>query len=173
MENIDAIVEICKILDKNKAGNIIVIDTSKRANIVNFFVLATATSVTHIKSIIDKCYEEIANKEIFKVNSREGFNTSKWQVLDVGEGFIHIFLKEEREKYNLEKLLGEGGNISSFDKLLKMQKKMKALQMKKEKQLNKKNEVKPKEKKLANKLDEIRKKKIDKELSKIHKGKKQ
>ena len=162
MEDFDKIVKICKILKDNKAENIICIDTSKSSNIANFFILATANSVVHIKSLIDFCYNEICENNIFDVYCREGFNTSKWQVLDLGEGFVHIFTKEEREKYNIEKLLGENKNTYSFDKLLKIEQK----NCKKLKESDKK--VNRHEKK----IDGEKKKKINNALSKISRAKK-
>ena len=119
MDYIEKLGYICKVLYENKAENILYINTSKNSNIVNFFIIATGSSVTHVKSLIDICYEEICKTEIFNINFREGFNTSKWQVLDLGDGFIHIFTKEEREKYNIEKLLSESGNTMTYAKLLK------------------------------------------------------
>ena len=169
MEIIDKVLEVCKILDKNKAQNIIYIDTSKKSNIVDFFVIATASSIVHVKSLIDICFNELSTKQIFTTISREGFNNSRWQILDVGEGFVHIFTKEEREKYNIEKMVGEGGNIYSLEKLVKKQKKLKETQAKKESKKTKSANKKPNR---QEKVDESRKKRIDKELSKISKNKK-
>lgn len=172
MELIEKLAYICKILNDNKAENIVYIDTSKKSNIVDFFVLATGNSVVHVKSLIDACYNEISKADIFNICFREGLNTSKWQVLDLEDGFVHVFTKEEREKYNIEKLLIESGNFMTYEKLLK-----KASSTKKKNDIVEKNENLEKETKKNNisfddKNDKRKKDKIDRALYKISKVKK-
>ena len=162
MEKLTQIVELSKVLKDNKAEDIVCFDTSKSSNVANFFILATANSTVHIKSLIEFVCEEVEKSGSFNVLNKEGLNTSKWHVLDLGDGLVHIFTKEEREKYNLEKLLGENGNVYSFEKLIKLEEKCKK---KIEKNIVKEDEIE--------KDDERKKKKINKALSKINKkGKK-
>ena len=111
--------DLCLLIDEKKAENIIVCDTKKLANAVDFYIVATATSSAHAKGILDYVEEQIQEKNMFNYVLREGFNTSKWLILDVGEGFVHIFTKDLREHYNIEKLVNEGNNIKSFEKLKK------------------------------------------------------
>ena len=121
------IYDLCCILEEKKAEEIIVCDTQKLSNAVDFYVIATATSSMHAKGILDYLEEQIQSKDMFLCSCREGFNTSKWLVLDVGEGFVHVFTKDLREHYNLEKLVNEGSNVKSFEKIKKdFQKQLKA-----------------------------------------------
>ena len=159
MENIEKIASICKVLSDNKAEDIKIVDCSKSSNIVNFFIIATASSVTHVKSLIDFCQEEILNNELFNINFRELYNTSKWQVLDFSEGFVHVFTKEERDKYSLEKLLSEKGDILTYEKLLKKNLKQEKSSKKEEKKKinSRKLDTKNKAKGHLSKLKRIKK----------------
>ena len=111
--------DLCLLIDEKKAENIFVCNTQKIANAVEFYIVATATSSAHAKGLLDYLEQQIQEKNMFDEVSREGFNTSKWMVLDVGEGFIHVFTKDMRDYYNIEKLINEGNNIKPFDKLKK------------------------------------------------------
>ena len=79
---------------------------------------------------------------MFEYVSREGFNTSKWLVLDVGEGFIHVFTKDLRDHYNIEKLVNEGNNIKPYEKLKKDFEKEQKLEDKKVRSIKLKQKVK-------------------------------
>lgn len=129
------IYDLCCLLEDKKAEDITVCNTEKLPNAVNFYVLATATSCVHAKSILDYVEQQIQEKELFLYSLRDGFNTSNWLVLDVGEGFIHIFTKELRERYNIEKLVNEGNNVRSFEKLKRDFEKQVKLECKKTKTL--------------------------------------
>lgn len=113
------IFDLCALLEDKKATDITVCNTSILKKPVDFFVLATATSVTHVKGIADYLIENIQKSNMFEMCEREGLVTSDWVVVDLGEGFVHIFIKEIREKYNLEKLVNEGNNIRNFEKIKK------------------------------------------------------
>lgn len=130
------IVSICTLLDNKKAENIVVCDTTKKQNVVDFFVIATLTSSGHIKGVVDYIMEEsIKMPLVFGEPTREGFNLSGWVVLDFGDVFVHLFTKEERAHYNLDKFVNEGGNLVTFKRILndiKVQKSKEAAKAKSE-----------------------------------------
>lgn len=152
------LLDICKYLEEKKAEEIVVIDTSKMPNVANYNIIATATSTTHTKGIADYLEEQILNNSSLNLFNREGFNLSEWIILDCDEIFVHIFTKTKREYYNLEKLLNEGGNAKTYEKLLKEAKK----QSEKEQKVNKEQKtkvVKPKKEKYA-KEEKVKDKKV-------------
>ena len=110
---------LCTILDDMRLTNIIFCDTSMLCNAVDFYIIATATSSTQAKSALDKLIETVQEDKSFVVCQKEGYNISDWFVADLESGFVHIFTKNEREKYNLEKLVNEGKNILTFEKMKK------------------------------------------------------
>jgi len=113
------IYKLCTVLDDMKLTNIMFCDTSMLCNVVDFYIIATATSSTQAKSALDKVIETVQEDGSFVVSQKEGYNISDWFVADLESGFVHIFTKGEREKYNIEKLVNEGKNLITFDKMKK------------------------------------------------------
>lgn len=112
------IVSICTLLDSKKASNIVVCDTTKKQNVVDYFIIATMDSCGHIKGVVDYIMEESLRMPlVYGEPKREGFSLSGWVVLDFDDVFVHLFTKEERDHYNLDKFVNEGGNMVSFKKI--------------------------------------------------------
>ena len=103
-------------------------------NVVDFNIIVTATSTTHTKALADYVEEEVVklNSSLELVN-REGFNLSEWIILDYGELFVHIFTKQKRELFSLEKLLNEGNNLKTFERIEKEEERQEKLRIEKEK----------------------------------------
>ena len=134
------IFKLCNFLDDKKAENIIVFDTTKMPNVANYNIIATATSVTHTKALADYVEIEAQKEKGFNLLNREGFNLSEWIILDFDEVFVHIFTKVKRDYYNIEKLLSEGNNNKSFEKIKKELEKVKTEE---EKKKTKETKIKP------------------------------
>ena len=95
--------QIIEDLEDNKALNIVSLDVKKKTSITDFIVFATGTSNRHIYSLSRSIYEKL-KKDGFKNSVIEGDNTTGWIVIDTGDVIVHIFKKESREFYNLEKM---------------------------------------------------------------------
>ena len=102
MEAVDIAKNAVKILDSKKAVDISLIEITEKSILSDYFVIANGTSTTHVKSLADDLEDEL-NKEGITVNHIEGRATG-WILLDYGEIVVHIFDKESREYYNLERL---------------------------------------------------------------------
>ncbi len=94
--------DIVKILDEKKAEDIKVIKTAEHTIISDYFIVAGGTSGTHVKSLADDVEYEMGKKGITPSHI-EGRATG-WILLDYGEVLLHIFTRESREFYNLERL---------------------------------------------------------------------
>ena len=132
MEVSKKIYDICQFLEDKKATDITVCNATMLKKSVDFYILATATSVAHAKALADYIIEKAIKLNLAQAYNKEGLVTSDWVVVDLEDCFIHIYTKETRERYNLEKLLNEGNNLKRFDKIKKDK-------QKEEKQLHKKN----------------------------------
>lgn len=95
--------KIKEILDNKKAIDIEIIDLREKKSFSDFFVLATGTSSTHIKSLADEVESELEKEEIYPDHC-EGKISNSWIVIDYNNVVLHIFSKEARELYDLEKL---------------------------------------------------------------------
>jgi len=93
---------IIKTLNDKKGENIVVIDVSKSSPICDYFVLCSATNDRQMISLANAIDEELS-KNNYNIKKIDG-KGSKWVIVDASSIIIHIFAKEERENYNLEKL---------------------------------------------------------------------
>lgn len=136
----ELVLKICNFLQDKKAEEITIVDSTKMPNVASYNIIATATSTPHTKALAD--YVEVETLKLNEVDliNREGFNLSEWIILDFGEVFVHVFTKEKREYFNLEKLFNEGNNIKSFEKIQKVLIKQEKEKKEKEKQTLKKAE---------------------------------
>ncbi len=74
--------------------------------VADFFVLCTGTSDKHVQALADSVLEFAAEYQE-KPISREGMNEGKWVLLDFVNVVVHIFQRETREFYRLDKLWGD------------------------------------------------------------------
>ena len=95
-----------KILDKNKALNIVTIDLKKKSYIADYMIVASGTSSRHLQSLSENLVSEL--KKIGVGNCRiEGIESSDWKLVDTIDIMVHIFNPEKREFYDLEKMWAE------------------------------------------------------------------
>ena len=98
--------QIEKILDNNKAKNIVSIDLQKKSHIADFMIIASGTSSRHLQSLSENLVTEL--KKIGVINCRiEGKESSDWKLVDAIDIIIHIFNPEKRKFYDLEKMWSE------------------------------------------------------------------
>ena len=95
--------EIFNILDSAKAEDIKIIDLKNKSSIADFFVIATCRSTRHSNATAEELIEKLKNYGI-KCPSPEGLSKSDWVIVDAGTVIVHLFLKEIRKLYSLEKL---------------------------------------------------------------------
>ncbi len=118
MEVFEQVVLACRALDDKKAQDITVIDAQKVSSITNYVVIATATSNTQARALLDNVTDSL-EKEGIVAYHKEGYGQSDWAVVDFGDFIVHVFTKELREYYNLEKLYQDGKNLRKFESILK------------------------------------------------------
>lgn len=102
MEN-ELLQKILKILDSKKGIDIKYMEIKDITTIADYFVIASGTSSTHIKSLVDNVEYELKKDGIYP-NKIEGYETGTWILMDYGDVVVHIFTEQERENYNIEKL---------------------------------------------------------------------
>ena len=92
-------------MDK-KGFDIKVLDLRKLTSIADYFVICTASVEVHAKAIADWILESL-EKEGVRAWHSEGYGACRWILLDYVDVVIHIFLKDVRDFYALEKLWGD------------------------------------------------------------------
>ncbi len=108
--------EIAKVLDEKKAIDVTAIKTEEVTIVSDYFVIASGTSNTHVKSLADDVEYEIKQRLGVDPEHIEGRATG-WILLDYGTIIVHIFGNEEREYYNLERLWADASIVDLSDVL--------------------------------------------------------
>ena len=99
-----------KILDDKKAIDIKVLKITDLTVIADYFIIATASSTTQIKMLADETQKRF--KELGEPALRtEGYRAGGWVLVDFGCIIVHLFLKDIREFYSLERLWGDAKEI--------------------------------------------------------------
>ena len=109
----EKVLEMAKILAAKKAEDVAVLHIENMTIIADYFVIASGRSTTHVKSLCDELEEDLGKKGI-SARRKEGYNEARWIVLDFSDILVHIFHREEREFYNIERLWSDGDNLLKY-----------------------------------------------------------
>lgn len=97
---------IALFLDNKRGREIKIIPMQGKTDICDFMVLATGTSNTHVQTLGGEVEYEMSRRGIEPLHA-EGRDQNTWTVLDYAHVLVHVFTRETREFYNLDKLYGE------------------------------------------------------------------
>lgn len=101
---------IVKALDSKSAQDIKVIKVEDLTIIADYFVIANGTSTTHTRGLVDEVDFQLAQKGV-NVGHIEGIDGASWIAMDYGDILVHVFYRDVREQYNLEKLWSDGERV--------------------------------------------------------------
>ncbi len=107
------VLAICKLLYDKKANDILALHIGDRTIIADWFVVASGTSVTHVRTLCDELEEKAASIGL-DVRRKEGYEDGRWIVLDFGFALVHLFHPEEREYYKIERLWEGDDNLIRY-----------------------------------------------------------
>lgn len=109
-----------KALEDKKGIQVDVLDISATSPLTDFFVIASGTSVTHIKALADEVGEQLSKEGVFHLHC-EGYSSGRWILLDFGEVVVHVFHQEDRAFYNIERLWSTGNRRGADEKAVSQQ----------------------------------------------------
>lgn len=115
MKDIDKRISIiAKACNDKKGLNIKLLNLKKLTPIADYFVITSGNSTTQVAAIVDEIEEkmEIAG---YSLLGKEGYETARWVLMDFGDIVVHVFHREDREFYNLEKLWADSEEIEIDD----------------------------------------------------------
>ena len=93
---------VVKILDDNKAEDIVAIDLAGKSSIADFMVICSGRSSRQVSSLAEN-FSGIISKEGYQTRLN-GKETGDWVIVDGGDFIVHVFRPEVREFYKLEKI---------------------------------------------------------------------
>ena len=89
-------------LEDKKAEEIRVIDISEVSVIADYFIIANGSNDSQVRALVENVEEKLS-KEGFEPKQREGYGLGSWVLLDFGNIIVHVFDKENRLFYDLER----------------------------------------------------------------------
>ena len=97
-------------LEDRKGEDIKVIDISGVSTIADYFIIANGTNDNQVRALVDSVEDKLA-KEGFYAKQREGVGLGSWVLLDFGQIIVHVFDKENRLFYDLERIWRDGSYV--------------------------------------------------------------
>lgn len=94
-------------LDEKMGEDIKVIDISGVSVLADYFIIANGSNDSQVRALVENV-EEMLSKEGFEPKQREGYGLGSWVLLDFGEIIVHVFDKENRLFYDLERIWRDG-----------------------------------------------------------------
>ena len=96
---------IALFLDHKRGREIKIINMEGKTDICDYMVLATGTSNTHVNTLGGEVEYEMGRRGVDPLHA-EGRDGNTWMVLDYAHVMVHVFTRDTREFYNLDKLYG-------------------------------------------------------------------
>ena len=107
--------DLCKMaisaLEDKKAEDISVIDISEVSVLADYFLIASGSNRSQIQALCDNVDEALGRAGI-PIKQIEGYDSANWILMDFGDIIVHIFDKENRLFYDLERIWRDGKKIS-------------------------------------------------------------
>ena len=97
-------------IEDKKGEDILALDLSGLLVVTDVFLVATGTSTRHVKTLVDDAEEALRALERRPIR-REGVDFGEWVLLDYGDLVIHVFDRDTRAYYELERLWADAPTI--------------------------------------------------------------
>lgn len=99
-----------KACDEKKAENIVVLDMEGISIIADYFVICHGNSEKQVEAIAKEIKDQMF-KRGFEMKRMEGIEEARWVLIDLQNVIVHVFHRDERYYYNLEKLWGDARQL--------------------------------------------------------------
>ena len=100
-----------KIAEDKKAADISVLEISDITIIADYFVICTCSSTTHVKTVADEIEFKLKQTAGIYPHHVEGYESKSWILLDYSDIIVHLFLKDTRDFYSIERLWSDARKV--------------------------------------------------------------
>ena len=107
MELLEIVKKAVGALEDKKAEDIKVIDIGEISSIADYFIIATGSNSNQLAAMQD-AVDEVMYKAGIEAKQVEGNNNSTWILIDYNDVIVHLFSKEDRLFYDLERIWKDG-----------------------------------------------------------------
>ncbi|WP_226535236.1 ribosome silencing factor [Fictibacillus halophilus] len=101
---------VVKTADDKRAENIAVLDMEGISLVADYFVICHGNSEKQVQAI-SKELKDIALENDIQLRRMEGYDHARWVLIDLGNVVVHVFHRDDRSYYNLEKLWGDANSV--------------------------------------------------------------
>jgi ribosome-associated protein len=106
--------KIVELIFNKKGYDVVLMDLQKLTTFADYFIICSADSDTQVKAISDEIDKSLRDEGI-KCWHKEGYQALRWVLLDYVDVVVHIFKKDVRDYYSLERLWGDAAMERLFD----------------------------------------------------------
>ncbi|HDD4047466.1 TPA: ribosome silencing factor [Staphylococcus aureus] len=90
-------------IDNKKGEDTISLEMKGISDMTDYFVVTRGNNERQVQAIA-RAVKEVANEQNIEVKRMEGYNEARWILIDLADVVVHVFHKDERNYYNIEKL---------------------------------------------------------------------
>lgn len=101
-------------LEDKKAEDITIIDISEVFVLADYFIIADGSNRNQVQAMADSA-EEALGRAGYDAKQIEGYQSANWILMDYKDIIVHVFSKEDRAFYDLERIWRDGKQISKED----------------------------------------------------------
>lgn len=98
-------------LEDKKGEDIQIIDIKDISSIADYFIIANGSNSSQVDALVDSVMERLSRNG-YKPKRVEGVRSASWILMDYGDVVVHVFSKEDRLFYNLERIWRDGRTIN-------------------------------------------------------------
>jgi ribosome-associated protein len=111
MESKELLTLAAQACDEKRANDIVVLDMSDVSLIADYFLICEGSNERQVQAIAREVKNQ-AEEQGIEVKRMEGFDQARWVLVDLNDIVCHIFHKDERHYYNLERLWGDADTVA-------------------------------------------------------------
>lgn len=90
-------------IDNKKGEDTISLEMKGISDMTDYFVVTHGNNERQVQAIA-RAVKEVANEQNIEVKRMEGYDEARWILIDLADVVVHVFHKDERNYYNIEKL---------------------------------------------------------------------
>lgn len=106
MSERELLMSAVKAADDKRAEDIMVLNMKGISLIADYFIICHGNSDKQVQAIAREIREK-ALENGYDIKRMEGFDEARWVLIDIGDVVVHVFHRDERSYYNLERLWGD------------------------------------------------------------------
>ena len=115
-KSMDMVKTAYQALDKKLAEDIRVIDISEVSVLADYFIIANGANINQVQAIADEVLEKMGQAG-YQLRQIEGYQSAIWILMDFSDVVIHVFSRDDRRFYDLERIWRDGKIVESVEEL--------------------------------------------------------